>query len=147
MPTKRKRKVKLEEGYLPKGTNEDLKRIKYHYCYPYRFKLVWKEPEQEDKDSIWFGYTTHPHERHTGRMKRMPVIKINPDIHPFLLLKVLIDEGIHAGCFHLDNDIVDNISTSIARLLLQCGYRRSDAAATRVGEKQLTEELMKLGIV
>lgn len=40
------------------------------------------------------------------------------------LLRVLLDEGLHACDDRLDNDIVDKYATDLSRFLWRCGYRR-----------------------
>ena len=41
------------------------------------------------------------------------------------MLKVLIDEALHACVWDLDNEAVDERSTEIAEFLWRCGYRRT----------------------
>lgn len=41
------------------------------------------------------------------------------------LLRVLLDEGLHACDDRLDNDIVDKYATDLASFLWRCGYRKS----------------------
>lgn len=45
------------------------------------------------------------------------------------LLRVLIDEALHACDERLDNDIVDAYATSISNFLWRCGYRRKSKQA------------------
>jgi hypothetical protein len=40
------------------------------------------------------------------------------------LLRVLLDEGIHACDDRLDNDVVHEYATSLSNFLWRCGYRR-----------------------
>jgi hypothetical protein len=40
------------------------------------------------------------------------------------LLRVLIDESLHACDWTIDNDIVDHFASDIANFLWRCGYRR-----------------------
>ena len=40
------------------------------------------------------------------------------------LLRVLLDEGLHACDDRLDNSIVDKYATDLSRFLWRCGYRR-----------------------
>ncbi len=40
------------------------------------------------------------------------------------LLRVLVDEGLHACDERLDNDVVDAYATDISSFLWRCGYRR-----------------------
>lgn len=41
-----------------------------------------------------------------------------------VLLRVLLDEGLHACDERLDNAIVDQYATDLSRFLWRCGYRR-----------------------
>lgn len=50
-------------------------------------------------------------------------ITINPNLSERRLLKVLIDESIHACCWDLDNDSVGQYSDAITSLLWKVGYR------------------------
>ena len=50
-------------------------------------------------------------------------IELKKKLRQKRLLKVAIDEGVHACLWDLDNDAVDEISESIHALLWRLGYR------------------------
>lgn len=51
-------------------------------------------------------------------------ITIDSSIGDKELLKTAIDESIHACCWPLDNDYVDQMSEAMGELLWRMGYRR-----------------------
>jgi len=50
-------------------------------------------------------------------------ITLSPKLSGLDLIKVAVDEGIHACCWDLDNTTVDEMSESIANFLYRLGVR------------------------
>lgn len=58
--------------------------------------------------------------------KKGKSVTIDPDQTPKEMLATLIDEFIHCAVWELDNDVVDEISDSLAHALWRCGLRFVD---------------------
>ncbi len=59
------------------------------------------------------------------RSSEKKAIIISSDIeNDKTLLRVLLDEGLHACDERLDNDVVDAYATDLSNFLYRCGYRR-----------------------
>ena len=50
-------------------------------------------------------------------------ITIDPSAHGLVLLKLAIDEGIHACVWDFDNSSVDEMADSISRFVYRIGFR------------------------
>jgi hypothetical protein len=80
--------------------------------------ILWEAPAPEEKAD---GLCDPPGPERT--------IQIKPTLRQRRMLETLIDEGIHACMWDLDNDAVDECSASIAEFLWRCGYRRTKEGA------------------
>jgi hypothetical protein len=60
--------------------------------------------------------------------KKGKTVMVDPDQSPKEMLATLIDEFIHCGIWELDNDVVDEVSDSLAHALWRCGLRFVDEA-------------------
>jgi hypothetical protein len=77
-----------------------------------QYRIAWRKPKIKSA-----GGTCDP------PTKKNCTIEVWPKLDDFNRLRVLIDEGIHACHFDLDNDAVGDTSTCIANLLWRCGLR------------------------
>ena len=51
-------------------------------------------------------------------------ILINSSLRDETELRILLHESAHAGLWHLDESVVDELSTDLARMLWNLGYRK-----------------------
>jgi hypothetical protein len=79
-----------------------------------KYQIKWRRPKGQPKTC---GGTCDPPNA------RIPTIEIDPKLSEFNTLRVMIDESIHACLWDIDNDSVDEASTSIAYWLWKCGVR------------------------
>jgi hypothetical protein len=77
------------------------------------FKILWKPAYIKGE----------PQDATTSNCKVIKVITIDPHLSERRLLKVLIDEGLHACNWDLDNDAVGEYSDAISSLLFKVGFR------------------------
>lgn len=88
--------------------NKNINKVKSH-AFPHgTYRIHWKKPYKCN------GLCTNPKDRQ---------IWINPNVDDKELIKIIIDEGIHAGLWALDNDYVDEMSESIGEFLYKIGFR------------------------
>jgi hypothetical protein len=82
-----------------------------------RYKIKWRKPRDPSKDCKMTnqGYCTDPKNAN-------PTMAIDPNLCEETLLKVAIDEAIHATFWDLDNDAVDEAATDIASFLRRVGF-------------------------
>jgi len=89
-------------------TNPNLRKVKRHrFCHG-NYKIVWKKPHNCE------GLCSDPTDR---------IIHINPKLDDKELLRVCLDEAIHANAWNLDNDYVAEMSDSMAEFLYKIGFR------------------------
>lgn len=50
-------------------------------------------------------------------------VRISGDMKGEKLLDTIIHEALHVGCWDLDEEVVEEVATDIARLLWRLGYR------------------------
>jgi len=90
-----------------------LRRIKSHKFGDKKYKIRWVRPDP-DTDGQCHPPTNRPVER---------LLEIDPNLKTKRLMEVLIHEGLHAGCWVLDEPAVTAIAEDIANLLWKCGVR------------------------
>ena len=91
------------------------KRPATHNFRGVEYRIAWRKPRIRAA-----GGTCDPPN------KKNCTIEVWPELDGLNLLRVLIDEGIHACHWDLDNEAVDQTSTCIANFLWRCGYRSTD---------------------
>ena len=94
-------------------------RIKSHVFRGKRYKLDWKPVSKADKRKMKLNAIASC----DGPETPGKCITINPELSGFDLLRVSVDEGIHACMWDLDNLAVDEMSESIAKFLWRMGFR------------------------
>lgn len=57
---------------------------------------------------------------------RGKTIKVRPDMSPLEELDTTIHELLHAGLWDLDEEVVEELASDLARILRKLGYRRVD---------------------
>lgn len=97
-----------------------LDKIKSHTFSGNKYKIAWKQPPKSKdpggKYSRPLGLCDPPTEPDK-------TITIDPTQDEKEFLKTIIDEGIHANIWAIDNDIVDGASESIGEFLWRIGFR------------------------
>lgn len=111
---------------------EPIHKIKSHVFNGKRFRFVYgnfekKIGKKETKEIIKNhqaksideidAITHHPDQKNKA-------IMVRDDLSEKELLETLLDEGIHAVDFSIDNEFVDVYSKDLASFLWRCGYRR-----------------------
>jgi hypothetical protein len=131
-----KLKRKEQAQFLPclkaeVSLREMMNKIKSHVFRGKRYKIKFKRVSKklikcmknmEGKESSIIGACEGP-----PSLKNKS-ITIDPVSTGLEALHVAVDEGIHACLWDLDNDAVDEVSTSVSRFLWRLGYRDSEAA-------------------
>jgi hypothetical protein len=102
MSKKRKRAGKRIYG------NPDINRIKKHKFPQGNYKIHWKKPKDNE------GECSDPKDRQMW---------INPKLDDQELLRVSIDESLHASLWAIDNDIVYEIADCMGEFLYKLGFR------------------------
>jgi len=95
------------------------KRPPWHLFRGDKFRVLWKR-------AFTGGGKKSPRieaDGTTANCKVVKVITIDPNLSERRLLKVLVDEGIHACNFDLDNEVVDQYSDAISSFIWKVGYR------------------------
>jgi len=95
-----------------------MKKIKSHTFRKKRYKIIISEIDNEilKLEPRCKGLCDAPNT--SGKS-----ITLSPKLSGLNLIKVSIDEGIHACCWDLDNTTVDEMSESIAKFLYRLGVR------------------------
>ena len=114
---------------------DPIKQIKSHTFCGRKYKFRYTDPEKavSSKELAEIRKSCHiePDNTIVGLTDNNDVV--NPEIiisdtldklSPKDLLRVLLDEGIHACNSKINNDIVDQYARSLAGFLWRCGYRR-----------------------
>ena len=84
-------------------------KIKSHIFPQGKYKIYWEKP-----DGSWDGECSDPNDRK---------IYVNPNVGEERFLKILLDEGMHACMFQLDNNFVFDVSDSLSSFLWNIGFR------------------------
>lgn len=90
-----------------------------------RYRIKWRKP----KDRKHGGYCENPKGKN-------PEITIHPELDDENLLRVVIDEGIHACFYDLDNESVGEASTDIAAFRQDSKSLRRDSSFGEKGCKR-----------
>lgn len=97
-----------------------LKAIKEHTFAGNKYKIAWEKPtdwkDDQGRPVELTGLCDPPDE--PGK-----TIMIDPDVDELVFLKTIVDEGIHACDFSIDNDYVDRMSETIGEFLWRVGFR------------------------
>lgn len=88
--------------------NKKIKQIKNQYFTQGNYKIIWEKP----KGSV--GLCSGPKDRR---------IWIDPSLDDEELLRVAIDESIHACLWPLDNDYVAEMSDAMSSFLYKIGFK------------------------
>ncbi|MBI1176362.1 hypothetical protein GC207_02865 [bacterium] len=83
------------------------------------FRLLWRRPKipRANRER---GFRIIAATQNTPKVR---TIEVDPNLSERDLLRALLDEGIHACFWDLDNDRVAEASRSLAYLLWRVGYR------------------------
>lgn len=111
----------------------DIPKIKRHTFYgkTYRIKFgpILDNSSPEDIERCKSRYGLNPEDilaLTDNRGNKNQTILVSDNIEDDkVLLRVLLDEGLHACDDRIDNDVVDGYATSLSNFLWRCGYRRS----------------------
>jgi hypothetical protein len=96
-----------------------LSKIKHHNFAGNKYRLKWEKPVDiynEHGGAEINGLCEDPS---TPNRK----ITIDPDLPEKELLATMIDEGVHASIWQLENDFVDKLSDSLSEFLWRAGFR------------------------
>lgn len=90
-----------------------LRRIKSHKFGEKKYRIKWVRPDP-DTDGQCHAPTNRPADRY---------IEIDPNLNPKRLMEVFVHEGIHAGCWVLDEETVTRMADDLTNFLWKCGVR------------------------
>jgi len=114
---------------------DPIKRIKSHIFFGRKYQFIYAEPDkvvskrllQQTKklfniadNELIVGLT----DDNRSRKKKIIVSDKLEQDNPKELLRVLIDEAMHALDSTIDNDVVDEKARDLTDFLWKCGYRR-----------------------
>ena len=99
-------------------------KIKSHIFRGLRYKIKWRPITKAERKKM--KYTQTLLGTCDGPSSVGKTITIDPTVSGEELLKVAIDEAIHACMWDLDNVAVDEMSSSISSFLWKIGFRNVD---------------------
>lgn len=100
-------------------SNAIFQRVQRHRFMGQWFRFIWRRPKMARSERSP-GYRIIAATQNTAKVK---MIEVDPALSERDLLRALLDEGIHACFWDLDNERVEQASKSIAYLLWRVGYR------------------------
>ena len=114
---------------------DPIKRIKSHIFYGREYKFIYAAPEKvvspEVLNSVKEQFGFEKDEQIVGltddNRSRKKVMIVSDQLEkedPKELLRVLLDESMHALDSTIDNDVVAEKAADLASFLWKCGYRR-----------------------
>lgn len=111
------KKARIISKKIPRKKVLDLRKsIKTHDFGAKRYKILWKKPTKSVTGFDAWGSCDDP-------SSSDKTILISPNLEEFDFLTTCIDEAIHACNWSLDNDHVDEMSSSISEFLWRIGFR------------------------
>ena len=114
---------------------DPIKQIKTHVFYGRTYQFIYARPElilsaaelskvkksnNLEEDDLILGLT----DDNRAKVKKLIVSDVIEAEDPKELLRVLLDEAMHALDSTIDNDVVEEKATDLADFLWRCGYRR-----------------------
>ncbi len=86
-------------------------KVKTHTFNGKKYKIKWKKPRGCE------GLCDSPDNPASNR-----AITIRPDLSAKEISGLILHEGLHAGCFYLDEETVTQVSDDLNELLWKCGF-------------------------
>lgn len=126
---------------------DPIKKIKSHIFFGRKYGFVYADPAEVvssfelEKTRIQYNFKKGDEivgltDDNRAKGKRIIVSDKLEESDPKELLRVLIDEAMHALDFTTDNDVVDERARDLASFLWKCGYRRINACDSSCKKKK-----------